>query len=224
MSCEEATATTTTLSTDMAGLHFGAPERLVFSGNKADSRNLFFQRWSNYTLLTRLDRKPREIQVAILENCLGDNVMRIYQGIQFDTPDSDRTVQDILPALSEYAVGINETYQRFAFRQRKQEEDEAFGTFYNDLRVLSRTCNFCSKCNDSMLRDQLVEGIRNLSTKQDLLKLQNLTPQKSVDICRAAVKASIHSQSMGTEDAQVMKAYKTNKAKEPARKKRMPIL
>ena len=68
-----------------------------------------------------------------------------------------------------------------------------------------------------MLRDQLVEGIRNQSTKQYLLKLQNLTLQKSVDICRAAEKASIHSQSMGTEDAQVMKVYKSNRAKEPAR-------
>ena len=146
--------------------------------------------------------------------------MRIYQGKQFDTADSDRSVRNIRQAQSEYAVGIvNETYQRFASRQRKQEEGEAFDTFYNDLRVLSRTCNFCSKCNDSMLRDQVVEGIRNQSTKQDLLKLQNLTLQKSVDIYRAAKKASIQSQNMGTEDAQVMKVYKTNRAKEPARQK-----
>ena len=150
----------------------------------------------------RLDRRPREIQVAILENCSDDVAMRIHQGIQFGTPDSDRTEQDILQALSEYAVGIvNETYERFAFRQRKQEEGEAFGTFYNDLRVLSRTCNFFSNCNDSILRDQLVEGTRNRSTKQDLLKLQNPTRQKSVDICRVAEKVSIYSQSMGTEDA-----------------------
>ena len=106
----------------MAGLLFGAPERLIFSGNKADSWNLIFKRWSNYALLTRLDCKPREIQVAILENYLGDDVMRICQGIQFDTPDSDRTLQDIQQALSDYAVGIfNETYERFAFRRRKQE-------------------------------------------------------------------------------------------------------
>ena len=70
-----------------------------------------------------------------------------------------------------------------------------------------------------MLRDQLVKGICNQSTKQDLLKLQNLTLQKSVDICRTAEKAPIHSQSIGTEDAQVMKVYKTNRAKEPARQK-----
>ena len=119
--------------------------------------------------------------------------MRIYQGIQFDTPDSDRTVQGILQALSEYPVRIvNETHERCAFRQTKQEEGEAFNTFYNDLRVLSRTCNFCSKCNVTMLRDQIVEGIRNRSTKQDLLKLQ----QKSVNICRAIEKTSVHSQSM----------------------------
>ena len=36
---------------------------------------------------------------------------------------------------------------------------------------------------------------------------------------RAAEKASIHSQSMETEDAQVMKVYQTNRAKEPARQK-----
>ena len=134
MSSEEVTATTTTLLTDIAGLHFGAPERMVFSGNRADFWNLFFKRWSNYALLTRLDCKHREIQVVILENCLGDDSMRIYQGIQFDTPDSGRTVQDILQALSEYAVRtVNETYERFAFRQRKLEEGEVFDTFYNDL-------------------------------------------------------------------------------------------
>ena len=68
-----------------------------------------------------------------------------------------------------------------------------------------------------------MEDICNQSTKQDLLKLQNLTLQKSVDISREAEKASIHSQSMGTEDVQVMKVYKTNRAKEPARQK-MTIL
>ena len=81
MSCEEVTATTTTLLIDMVGLHFKAPKRQVFSGNKADSWNLFFKRWSPYALMTRLDCKPREIQVAILENCLGDEAMRIYKGI-----------------------------------------------------------------------------------------------------------------------------------------------
>ena len=43
--------------------------------------------------------------------------------------------------------------------------------------------------------------------------------KKNVDIWRATEKATIYSQSMGTEDAPVMKVYKTNKAKEPARKK-----
>ena len=44
MSSEEATATITTLLTDMASLHFGASERLVFSGIKVDSWNFFFKR------------------------------------------------------------------------------------------------------------------------------------------------------------------------------------
>lgn len=67
--------------------------------------------------------KPREIQVAILKNCLGDDAMKIYQGMQFDNPETERTVNDILQSLGEYSVGIlNETYERFAFRHRKQDE------------------------------------------------------------------------------------------------------
>ena len=43
MSVEETTATTavTNLPIDMAGLHSGAPKRLVFNGNKADFWKLF---------------------------------------------------------------------------------------------------------------------------------------------------------------------------------------
>ena len=121
MSSEEATTTTTTLLTDMAGLHFGAPEQLVFSGNKADSWNLFFKIWSNYTLVTQLDRKPWEIQVAILENCLGDDAMRIYQGKQLDTPDLDRTVQDILQALNEYIVKMKRTRDLLSIRRNRRK-------------------------------------------------------------------------------------------------------
>ena len=56
----------------------------------------------------------------MLENYFGDDTMRIYQGMQFATPDAERTVQDILKALDEYAAGIvNKTYERFVFRQEE---------------------------------------------------------------------------------------------------------
>lgn len=152
---------------------------------------------------------------------MGDDAMKIYQGMQFDTPEMERTVEDILQALEEYSIGIlNKTYEIFAFRQRKQGEGEAFDKFYNNLRVLSKTCNFCIRCSDSLLWDQFVEGVCDQFTKQELLKIQHLTLQKSVDICRAAEMASTHSPEMGLDIAQVMRVHETSQMKE----KRMPIL
>ena len=112
----------------------------------------------------------------MFENYLGDNTMKVYQGMHFATPETDRTVQEILQVLKEYIVWIvNETYERFAFHQRRQKERKAFYSFYNDLRGLSKTHNFCVRCGDSQLRNQIVEGISNQNSKWDLLKLQNLT-------------------------------------------------
>ena len=78
----------------------------------------------------------------------------------------------------------------------------------------TRTCNFDAKC-----KGPNVEG-PNQNTKQDLLKLKNLRLQKkSVNICRAGEKDSIHGQRMELEEAQVRKIDEANRAQEQDGKK-----
>lgn len=102
---------------------------------------------------------------------LVDDAMKIYQGMQFTMPDYEHTIQEILDALQEYAIGItNETYEHFLFQQRKQEEGESLGNFYSSLRDLSKTCNCCKNWYDSLMRDQTVTSIQDHDTKQNLLK------------------------------------------------------
>ena len=48
------------------------------------------------TLLTNLDKKPQPFQVAILENCLANDCIRILNGLSFDTDDDQKTVKEIL--------------------------------------------------------------------------------------------------------------------------------
>ncbi len=56
-------------------------------------------------------KKPRDYQVALLENNLDDDTMRIYEGFHFDTTYEERTTAEILAKLEAYAVGEeNETY------------------------------------------------------------------------------------------------------------------
>lgn len=63
---------TTNVSFGVSGLHVRALEHFVFCSNKVDM-------WKLYKLTYIL----REIQVAMTENCLGDDTMKVYQGMQF---------------------------------------------------------------------------------------------------------------------------------------------
>ena len=137
--------------------------------------------------------KPRSYQVAMLENSLRDEAMRLYDGFQFATPQEHRTTTEILTAFDEFAVGeANETFERYKFNNRKQEDGESFDDFHAALRALAKTCNFCHTCASSMIRDRIILGIRQSETRQELLKIRRLSLDVCVDVCRAAESAISH--------------------------------
>ena len=83
----------------------------------------FKARWDNYVLLSDLGVINRKLQVAQLENCLGDEALKAMGSFKFQTAEEERTVQEILKALEEYIVGdLNETLERYNFAKRKQQE------------------------------------------------------------------------------------------------------
>ena len=103
------------------------PQPLVSGPNKAESRKIFRQRWSNYCTLSDIATKPRNYQVAMPENSQGDEAMRLYDGIQFATPQEHRTTTEILAAFDEFAIGeANETFERYKFNSPKQEDGDSF--------------------------------------------------------------------------------------------------
>ena len=95
--------------------------------------------------------------MAMFENCLADDAMRIMNSFTFNTPSADRTVKEIMEKFEEYTIGeLNETMERYAFYKRAQQEGEDFENFLMDVHTLSQTCQFCERCIDSMVRDRIL--------------------------------------------------------------------
>ena len=102
---------------------------------------------------------------------MDDDALRAYNGLSFDTPDNERTVSEIIENFQNYAIGcVNETYERFRFNQRIQKEDEYFETWLSELRRSLKSCNFCTTCSDSLLRDRIVIGVHEKDTQKEMLK------------------------------------------------------
>ena len=142
------------------------------------------QRWDDYAMLTNLPAASRDIQMARLRSCLGDDTLRVVRNL--DIPDRELTVKRVLEKLREYFLGqVNEVVERRNFNVRCQLEGECFEDFFVALRELSATCNFCELCRDSLTRDRIVVGLRDQAVIKKLCAIPRLTLGTAVEMCRA---------------------------------------
>jgi len=182
------TACTADSNVPVSGLR--APQALNVVNNLAENWRLFKQKWRNYAIITNLSQQAREYQVALFLHTIGDETLKVYNGFKFDTPDAARTVDEIIDKFEIFVVGeINETYERYVFNRRDQLEGKSFEAFLTVIRSLVKTCKYCDNCVNSILRDRIVLGIRDVTTQQILLRERALTLEKTIDICKSAENA-----------------------------------
>jgi hypothetical protein len=185
------------------------PLPVCFESNPAENWKIFKQKWGNYAIITNLAAQSREYQVALLLHTVGEEALKVYNGFEFTTPETQRTLNEILTQFDGFAVGeVNETYERYLFNKRDQKESEGFECFHASIRSLARTCNYCNNCFPSIIRDRIVLGIRDCSTQQALLKERNLTLANCVDLCKAAENASTQYKTLHPETVNKVAAPK----------------
>ena len=64
------------------------------------------------------------------------------------------------------------------FHLRKQQSGESNDDYVTDLRNLAKACKFCVCLGESLLRDRITMGVRDLETRKKLLEIK-----KSEIIC-----------------------------------------
>ncbi|XP_064622353.1 uncharacterized protein K02A2.6-like [Lineus longissimus] len=171
-------------------------------GHSAENWKIFKQKWTNYSIITNLDKQTRAYQVALLLHTLGDDGLRIYNGFQFETEEDERTVDEVLAKFDNFAFGeINETFERFVFNQRNQKTDKTFETFLAAIRLLVKTCNYHKETVNSILRDRIVLGISDRETQKRLLRERGLTLDGCIAICKTSENAEAHEKAMNADSS-----------------------
>ena len=118
-----AAANTEEIPSDLLRKSARLPQPLSLpSGSKlvAETWKLFKKRWANYVLLSGLHKKARQFHMAQLESCLADNALQLLDGFEFEKPDDERTVDEILTAFDSFTMGkTNEMLERYIFWKEK---------------------------------------------------------------------------------------------------------
>ena len=170
---------------------------------------LWKQLWTNYAVVANITARDDQYQKALFLCTIGREALEIYNAFQYEEGQDRDKVAIIISKFDQYFMGdINETYERFKYNQRNQEESESFGVYLTELRNMMKTCNFCGCLTDSLLRDRIVLGIRDDQTRKRLLQERNLDIKKCIDICKSGEAASTHFGAM-SKPAEIHKVSKT---------------
>ena len=144
------------------------------------------QQWQAYFSLSGLDKQPETKQAQALTLCFSRETVSIVDNLGLSVAQRG-SVANTIAAIERYVKGqVNETVERKNFRKRVQQDGESFDDFLVALRELSKTCNFCTdECLQKNICDQIIEGLSDGSTVEDLLKEKDLTLDTTIDKCRA---------------------------------------
>ena len=81
-------------------------------------------------------------------------------------------------------------YERYRFNYRKQEAGESISAYLTELRTIAKNCQHENITPDEILRDRIVLGIRDDKMRERLLRYNDLTLQKAVDLIKQRNKPS----------------------------------
>ena len=145
------------------------------------------EQYDFYMKATEKDKKDSDVQVAILLTLLGPDSMDIFRSFEWAT-EIDKDDVDIVKEKFRiyYTPRINETYQRYKFLKRKQEQGESFDSFLTDLKNLVSSCGYHIEEKGKVLRDQIVMGISSNTVREKLLDPESLTVTVAIDLCRSS--------------------------------------
>ena len=136
--------------------------------------------WDVYLNLSGLIDEPAAKQVTL---CFACETITIVDNLGLSA-DQRGSVKETVSAIQRYVQGqVNE---RRNFRKRVQQPGEMFDDFLVSLRDLSKTCKFCTEeCTRKNIRGQIIEGLLEGDTVEDLLRERDRSLDTAISKCRA---------------------------------------
>ena len=178
--------------------------------------------WSDYAQVQELNAKPYPTQVALFRIALGTEGKRLLRNqpvSQSRNGDGDLVNDNLertgtLMKMMDSAVNgeINDTYERFVFTHRTQKRGETFDEYLTALKELRKTCNICDCMYDTLLKDQIINGITDSSLQEKLLQKRGLSLNKCIDACRAAESAAKQVKEMSQSEVNRVDLHPGNRA------------
>ena len=155
------------------------------SGNISESWAKFSEQFGWYIQAIDAEDSSDARKIGLLLTVAGPEAQELFRTFAYVAGEDKTKYKTVLDKFKEFCnPKKNEIYERFVFRTREQNDGEPFEQFLTDLRNKADSCAYGTLKN-SLIRDQIVVGIRDIKMKEKLLRTTDLTLEKAVTICLA---------------------------------------
>ena len=188
--------------------------KLDLDVDRGASFKAWLEEWAAYSAVSQLGKEDSDTQYNVLRLAFTRDTANVVDNLGLIAEDKKK-VTKIIEALTKHMEGaINETVERRNFRKRRQHARESFDDYLVALRELVKTCRYCTDdCVSKILRDQIIEGLQDGDTIEELLRQKKLSLEQTIQICRAHESAKNQREEIkGSRAAlNVTSAYKAKK-------------
>ena len=131
---------------------------------------LFQQAWQYYVTATELSKKSKEVQAGALCSVMWMDRVKVMNSPTTLTVEDKKDSEKILSALGDHFMPQKHLlFERVKFGFANQAEHETIDQYVVRFRQLAESCEFEGLC-ESLIRDSLVIGTRDSSTRDRLLR------------------------------------------------------
>ena len=168
-----------------------APKPLKLDGNIAENWRRWKKTYELYMTATEKDKKSQKIQCATFLTLAGEAAIAIHETLTFEETEKDK-IEPLIAKFEAYCLPKkNVTHERHLLNLRKQKTDESIDQFMTELKRLAKNCEY-GELTNSIIKDRILEGINNDSTRARLLREKDLSLERCVEIRKAAEVADKH--------------------------------
>ena len=160
---------------------------------------------------THADKKK-----ALLLHYAGEDVYNIFETLTLEAGDADVYIKAKNALVTYFKPKVNHEYEKYVFRQSRQEKHENLDTFCTRLRQLSQNCDFTD--NNAEIKSQIIQGCISSNLRKKALKDDNITLDDLLKAARALEIADTQSKGMEANVLQVNRVMHRKPSKQEGKK------
>lgn len=184
------------------------PDFDMQSQNAASEWKFWKTTFDDYLIATGQNESEQQVKLSILRNIIRIDAARIMS--TFNIPDNEEDKYKYMVQQIEKYINprVNECFERYTSLKRVQKEGEPFEHFLTDCRHVIKSCNYNTvdpneSSEDKALRDKIVMGIKDSTTREALLRIDQLTLEKAINFCRTSEQSKQQSMEFQEEQAEI---------------------